>query len=229
MRAARDVLERVPDHSPPRQPLVPRHDRGQVRYADESLLHPRRQHRLRAPVGSHPDSRVHQRPCHPCPRRPPKRMDVIGAEQAGVVHDQRQARTSSPRRAGNWNEDMDRAFRARAAVRETLEAIQRRGGETGQGASGTCPQRGDPQGLELGERAGLCDHDSPARLLPPARADPPAQRVTGQVLHRGVDAQHTIMAAQHVGQFRRSIALVRHAASLPRKALPRERRPRPCG
>ena len=48
LRAARDVIERGLDHRPARQPLVPRHDRRQVRDPDEPLLHPRGQHCLRA-------------------------------------------------------------------------------------------------------------------------------------------------------------------------------------
>jgi len=45
-------------------------------------------------------------------------MDVIGAEQAGIVHDQRQVRTLSPGRAGRGNEDMDRALRELTPVLE---------------------------------------------------------------------------------------------------------------
>jgi hypothetical protein len=51
-------------------------------------------------------------------------MDIIGAEQAGIVHDQRQVRTGSPGRAGRGNEDMDRALSELPPVREALETIQ---------------------------------------------------------------------------------------------------------
>jgi hypothetical protein len=77
LRASRDVVERVLDHGPPRQPLVPRHHRRQILDPDQPLLHARGEYGLRAPVGRHPGRRIHQRPCRPCPRRHPQRMNVV--------------------------------------------------------------------------------------------------------------------------------------------------------
>jgi hypothetical protein len=151
-------------------------------------------------------------------------MHVIRAEQAGVVHHQRQAGTYAPHRTGRGNKKMNRTP---LSVLKSAQPVQSRSGETTQRGARTSPQRGHPQRLDLGKRPGLRHHDPPARLLPAPGAHPPAQRIARHVLHRTVDAEHAILLAE---QLRQSVIFgLSHAASIASHSLNRRSPLSSCG